>query len=115
MPRSPPARAVTSIIVVLSHVRVPSASGASVGMTYTAASRAAISGPVTCAPLPASRAIKRQAQGTTGPVPSPGGLRLLCRTSLAGSRAGAQVQPLADDLAAQVQGGRVVVQDEFGV
>src|SRR3984885_4183014 len=47
MPCWPPARAVTSTRVVLSQARVPSASGASVGTTYTAASRSSTTGPFT--------------------------------------------------------------------
>src|SRR5580704_7082957 len=47
MPCWPPARAVTSTRVVLSQARVPSASGASVGTTYTAASRSSTTGPST--------------------------------------------------------------------
>src|ERR1700722_4918983 len=47
MPCWPPARAVTSTRVVLSQARVPSASGASVGTTYTAAFRSSTTGPST--------------------------------------------------------------------
>jgi hypothetical protein len=51
MPRCSPARAVTSTSVVLSQARVPSASGASVGITYTAAVTSRTGGPPDPAPF----------------------------------------------------------------
>ena len=62
-PAARPARAVTSTSVVLSQARVPSASGASVGITYTAAVTSRTGGP-----------LRSQSRPAVGPVRSCGRL-----------------------------------------